>query len=105
MRICFVLKIRAEKVEEYKHRHALVWPEMLDALRDSGWYNYSLFLQQDGLVVGYLETLDFEKAQSAINHHPVNARWQSEMSAYFEPGHDGTTASKLVPLAEVFHLD
>jgi L-rhamnose mutarotase len=105
MRICFVLKVRAEKVEEYKHRHALVWPEMLDALRESGWHNYSLFLRQDGLVVGYLETLDFESAQSVMNDHPVNTRWQSEMSAYFEPVKNATTAYNIVPLAEVFHLD
>jgi L-rhamnose mutarotase len=105
MRICFVLKVRTEKVEEYKHRHALVWPEMLNALEEAGWHNYSLFLRQDGLVVGYLETSDFEKAQSAMNHHPVNARWQSEMSAYFEPVQNGTTDYNLVPLGEVFHLD
>jgi L-rhamnose mutarotase len=40
-----------------------------------------------------------------MDHHPVNARWQSEMSAYFEPVENGTMDDNLAPLAEVFHLD
>ena len=43
MRACFLLKVRHEKMDEYKARHAQVWPEMLKALRESGWRNYSLF--------------------------------------------------------------
>ena len=39
MRICFLLKVREEMLEEYKRRHAQVWPEMLDALRITGWRN------------------------------------------------------------------
>jgi L-rhamnose mutarotase len=52
MRICFLLKVRQERLEEYKMRHASVWPEMLAALRETGWHNYSLFLRPDGLLVG-----------------------------------------------------
>jgi hypothetical protein len=36
MRACFLLKVRPEKMDEYKARHAQVWPEMLAALRESG---------------------------------------------------------------------
>jgi BNR repeat-containing family member/L-rhamnose mutarotase len=39
-RVCFLLKVRAERIEEYRERHAAVWPEMLDALRASGWHHY-----------------------------------------------------------------
>ena len=45
MRVCFLLKVRNEKVAQYKERHAHVWPEMLDALRQAGWRNYSIFLR------------------------------------------------------------
>jgi L-rhamnose mutarotase len=62
MRICFLLKVRKERLAEYKLRHVAVWPEMLDALRSAGWHNYSLFLQPEGLLVGYLETDDFNRA-------------------------------------------
>lgn len=48
MRICFLFKVKSEKLDEYKMRHREVWPEMLDAMRQSGWRNYSLFLRPDG---------------------------------------------------------
>jgi len=53
MRICFLLKVRPDRVQEYRDRHALVWPELQEALRETGWKNYSLFLRQDGMLVGY----------------------------------------------------
>jgi len=63
-RVCFLLKVRAERLEEYRRRHSAVWPDMLAALRESGWHNYSLFLRDDGLLVGYLETGDFPAARA-----------------------------------------
>jgi len=41
-RICFVLQVKPERLTEYKERHRSVWPEMQDALRETGWHNYSL---------------------------------------------------------------
>ena len=104
-RVCFLLKVRADKIDEYRRRHAAVWPEMLDALRQTGWHNYSLFLRPDGLLVGYVETPDFERARSAMQEHPVNGRWQSEMASFFESLEGGAADASMVPLAEVFHLD
>jgi len=45
-RIAFLLKVRDDKLEEYKKHHKAVWPEMLDALRRTGWRNYSLFMRE-----------------------------------------------------------
>ena len=104
MRICFLLHVRPEKLQEYKQRHAQVWPEMLDALRQTGWGNYSLFLKPNGLVVGYLETDDFDKAREGMKKFPVNARWQAEMSQFFVPM-PGAADENMFPLEEIFHLD
>jgi L-rhamnose mutarotase len=105
MRVCFLLKVRAEKLEEYKLRHTQVWPEMLDALRETGWHSYSLFLRPDGLLVGYLETADFIRARAAMKEYPVNARWQAEMAPFFEAIEQGGADDNMLPLEEVFHLD
>jgi L-rhamnose mutarotase len=51
-RICFTLQVRPEKVEEYRERHRAVWPEMRAALTAAGWRDYSLFLREDGLLIG-----------------------------------------------------
>jgi L-rhamnose mutarotase len=51
-RYCFLLRVRPDRMAEYRRRHAAVWPDMLQALADTGWRNYSLFLADDGLLVG-----------------------------------------------------
>ena len=63
-RYCFQLQVKPARVDEYRERHAAVWPEMLRALADTGWHNYSLFLRPDGLLIGYLETDDLAAAQA-----------------------------------------
>lgn len=78
---------------------------MLAALRDAGWHNYSLFLQPDGLVVGYVEADDFEKCHAAMMDHPINSLWQAEMAPFFETANGGTADDHMLKLEEVFHLD
>src|SRR5690242_20361092 len=104
-RICFLLKVRAEKVEEYRRRHSEVWPEMLAALRETGWRNYSLFLRPDGLLVGYLETADFEEARRSISSRAINHRWQQDMAPFFESLEGAQPDESMSPLEEIFHLD
>jgi L-rhamnose mutarotase len=83
-RVCFLLQVRPERLEEYRARHREVWPDMLAALREAGWRNYSLFLRDDGLLVGYVETDDFEAAQRAMAATDVNDRWQRDMAPFFD---------------------
>jgi L-rhamnose mutarotase len=114
-RIGFVLKVRADRLEEYRREHESVWPEMLDALRRHGWHNYSLFLQPDGTLFGYLETPGpFQEALDGMADEEVNARWQERMAPFFEPPPGAATEmgenraaadTMMVVLDEVFHLD
>ena len=103
-RICFVLQVKPNRLEEYKERHRTVWPEMQAALEEAGWKNYSLFLRPDGLLVGYLETNDFERARAAMAEREINRKWQQEMSVFFvQP--DGLPPDRAMePLEEIFHL-
>jgi L-rhamnose mutarotase len=104
-RVCFVLQVRPERISEYKERHRAVWPEMQQALHETGWRNYSLFLREDGLLVGYLETDDFDRAREAMAQREVNRRWQQEMTPYFMNASGASADRAMVPLEEVFHLD
>jgi L-rhamnose mutarotase len=103
-RICFRLHIRADKREEYVRRHADVWPEMRDALQQAGWRNYSLFLGDDGTLIGYLECDDFAAAQAAMAVTEVNARWQAEMAEFFSELDGGPPDEGIRPEPEIFHL-
>jgi L-rhamnose mutarotase len=104
-RVCFRLRVRPDRLEEYAQRHREVWPEMLAALRATGWRNYSLFVDDDGLLVGYLETDDFEAALAGMEATGVNARWQAEMAEFFELPGDERPDTGLRRLQQVFHLD
>ena len=104
-RVCFVLQVRPERLEEYKKWHQSVWPEMQQALRETGWRNYSLYLRPDGLLVGYLETEDFEKAKQGMAKYEVNEKWQKQMSPLFLIPPGTNPDSTMAALEEVFHLD
>jgi L-rhamnose mutarotase len=103
-RICFLLQVRPDRLEEYKKRHKQVWPEMLQALSGAGWHNYSLFLRDDGLLVGYLETPDFEQALLQMEQLDVNEKWQRDMQPFFA-GLAGRPDQGMMRLEEIFHLD
>lgn len=104
-RYCFLLQVRPELLDEYRQRHAAVWPDMLAALRNTGWRNYSIFARPDGLVVGYVEADDLAAAQHAMADTEVNARWQADMSKYFVGLHGRGPDESFLLLDEVFNLD
>ena len=104
-RICFVLQVKPDRLQEYKIRHQSVWPEMLAALRETGWGNYSLFLRSDGLLVGYLETKNFEQARKGMAGREINEKWQREMAGFFIQPAGLLPDQAMQPLEEVFHLD
>ena len=105
-RVGFLLKVRQDRIEEYKAHHRAVWPEMLDALNRNGWHNYSLFMREDGLMFGYFETEDgFAAALEGMSKEEVNTRWQDLMSSFFEIPEGAHPDSMMMELEEVFHLE
>ena len=105
-RIGFILKVKEDLIEEYKAHHKNVWQEMLDALREAGWRNYSLFMRDDGLLFGYFETPDsLAAAQAAMAKTEINTKWQEKMAPYFELPPGAHPDQMLVELEEVFHTD
>ena len=104
-RVCFLGRIRPDRLGEYRAKHEEVWPEMTDALRRAGWANYTLFLTADGLLIGYLETDDYAAAQRRMAQTDVNARWQAEMQPYFADLGGLRPDEGFRRIAEIFHLD
>ena len=104
-RVCFQLQVRPDRLEEYTRRHRAVWPEMLEALAATGWHNYSLFLREDGLLIGYFETPDLQAALDGMDATEVNARWQQEMAEFFVDLDGARPDTGFRRLAEVFHLE
>jgi L-rhamnose mutarotase len=103
-RVGFQFKVRQDRLAEYKEHHKKVWPEMLAALRETGWHNYTLFLREDGLIFGYFETdTDLTTAQAKMAATEVNTRWQEFMSGFMDA--DVRPDETFMELEEYFHLD
>ncbi|RXZ48250.1 L-rhamnose mutarotase [Agromyces binzhouensis] len=104
-RVCFQLQVDPARLDEYRERHAAVWPDMLRAIEASGRRNYSLFLREDGLLIGYYEVDDDDAAQAALADDPRTAPWEAEMAEFFV-ALDGARPDQGAPrLPEVFHLE
>jgi L-rhamnose mutarotase len=103
-RIAFAMRLLPGAEDEYRARHANVWPEMLDELRAAGARNYSIYVRGDDLF-GYLEVEDFDHFRSYMGASDVNSRWQAEMgNQLIDPLTDPATGFHR-RLDEVFHLD
>ncbi|MBW6467475.1 MAG: L-rhamnose mutarotase [Brevefilum sp.] len=103
-RVGFQFKVRPDRLEEYKRLHQDVWPDMLAALREAGWHNYTLFMRDDGLVFGYFETEEsLQVAQQKMAGTEVNVRWQAFMSQFTDE--QVRPDESFVELEEYFHLD
>ena len=103
-RVCFRLKVRPELLDEYRARHASVWPEMLREIEASGRRNYSLFLADDGELVGYFETDDAAASERYLAQSEVAARWEADMARFFV-ALDGRADQASEQLPEVFNLE
>jgi L-rhamnose mutarotase len=102
-RYCLLGRVDPARLEEYREVHRAVWPELLQVLHDAGWRNYSLFLRDDGLLVGHVEADDLDEAQERVARTEVNARWQARMSELFASEGAPDEAWERVP--EVFNLE
>ncbi len=85
-RISFTMLVAPEHMDTYVRMHAATWPELLHELDRLGWQNYSLFLRDDGMLVGYHETTDWAESQRAMSATDVSARWSVEMDRLVVPG-------------------
>lgn len=81
---CFMLKVKPEYIDEYRELHAAVWPDMLRAIRDAGWSRYTIFMREDGTVVGYLESDDLATARERIDRFEVSQRWGEATAHLFQ---------------------
>ena len=89
---------------EYQERHKAVWPEMMQALRETGWHNYSLFIRPDGWIFGYFETdQSLQAAQAGMAAKEINTRWQESMSQFVDS--NARPDETFIELEEYFHLD
>ena len=100
-RVCFLLKLKEDRIDDYLKAHQ-VWPELIDEMKKVGIQNYSMFLRQDGLVVGYLEAPDCKEALRQLEKTDVSQRWEASVAEYFEGA--GGDSENLDWLEQYFYM-
>ena len=99
----WVLEVRPGYEEEYVRRHDEIWPEMVEALREAGISNYSIF--RHGLTLfGYFETDDIERTQSHLAESETNRRWSKWMAPIMKVEVDPRTEFPYL-LSLQWHMD
>jgi L-rhamnose mutarotase len=104
-RFAFIFRIKPELKNEYKKAHDEIWPDMAQAIRDSGIKNYSIFFRKDGTLFAYLEAEDPEKSFEYIGKQEVNERWQISMDKFFVKEDPQILGPEMEVIEEVFHID
>lgn len=102
--VCFRLRVRPEAIDAYRAAHAAVWPDMLDALHDTGWRDYRIHLASDGTVIGTVTVDDLDASLAGMAAREVNARWQAAMQPYLA-GTDRPADESFEILEPIFDLD
>ena len=99
----FTLVVHPDRIAEYDDRHAHPWPDMMRALDDSGFHNYTGF-RRGSHVVYYGEFYpDMASVVAAIGATDVNRRWNVSFEGIITTITDAT--GNLVTGREVFHVD
>lgn len=88
--------------EEYIRRHNEIWPEMVQALKDSGICNYSIWNNGNELI-GYYECPSVQYAAEFKQKSEVMQRWSASMRHVMRMVVDET--GKNVAYEKVFELD
>ena len=101
-----VLRVRPERLEEYKAYHSAVWPEVLDMIRRCNIRNYSIF-HKDGYLFGYFEYFgnDFAEDMAKMAAHPKTREWWSIMEPMQDPLPTRATGEWWASMEEAFHMD
>ncbi len=102
-RVCFTFQLKPGTEDEYKKRHDEIWPELVDAVKESGFTNYTLF-RRDLQVIGYAECVpDVATVFGKIGSYDVNTRWSKWFEDLIEQLTDEHGQMFYAP--EVWHLD
>lgn len=101
-----VIKLRSEKLAEYKELHANVWPEVLKMIRQCNIRNYSIYYK-DGFLFSYFEYHghDFAADMQKMAADPHTQAWWKVTDPCQEPLETRKPGEWWASMEEFFHVD
>jgi L-rhamnose mutarotase len=101
-----VIRVRPEKLEEYKRLHAAVWPGVLDMIRQCHIRNYSIYLK-DGFLFSYFEYhgQDFAADMARMAADETTQKWWAVTAPCQQALETRAAGEWWADMEEVFHTD
>jgi L-rhamnose mutarotase len=99
----FKMKLKPGFEIEYKKRHDEIWPELQTLLSDTGIQDYSIFLDEETLILFAVQKISADFDLDYLPNHPIVKKWWVYMADIMETNPDNSPVS--MSLKEVFHMD
>lgn len=101
-----VIKVKPEKLEEYKKLHQNVWPGVLKTIKECNIRNYTIFYK-DGYLFSYYEYVgdNYEEDMKKMAQDPVTQEWWKLCKPCQEPLETRKEGEWWAEMEEVFHVD
>ncbi len=105
-RVGQVIRLRPEKLEEYKELHANCWPGVLKMIHDANLRNFSIYYR-DGLLFSYFEYVgdDYAADMAKIAADPATQDWWKHTDPCQQPVESAGEGVWWAPMEEFFHTD
>ncbi|HEY8906042.1 MAG TPA: L-rhamnose mutarotase [Rhodoferax sp.] len=102
-KIAFRMFLNPGQADEYQRRHAAIWPELSQLLKDAGISDYSIYLDAQHHVLFAVLRRTPGHTMDALPAHPVMQRWWAYMADIMRSNADGSPVVE--PLSCMFHLE
>lgn len=101
-----VIKLKAEKLAEYKKLHLSVWPEVLKTIRDCNIRNYTIYYK-DGFLFSNFEYIgnDFAVDMRKMAADRKTQEWWELTDPCQEPLETRQPGEWWASMEEFFHVD
>lgn len=98
----FKMKLFPGNRDEYKKRHDLIWPELVEVLKQHGAKTYSIFLDEEtNILFSYIE-MDNMEDWNKVSETKVCKKWWDFMKDIMDTNEDNSPVS--IELCNVFNL-
>lgn len=102
-RFAFKMYLKPGLKAEYKKRHADIWPELAQMIRNSGVYDYSIFLDEDTNTLFGVQKQKGANSSQDMGDNPIVQKWWDYMADIMEVNADNSPVT--LPLEEVFYME
>ena len=101
-----VIRVKLDRLAEYKAYHAQVWPGVLKMIHDCNIRNYSIYFK-DGFLFSYFEYVgdDYDADMAKMGEDPTTQKWWAIMKPIQDPLPTRAEGEWWASMEEVFHVD